>query len=85
MLAAGFLAFLVTGVSLAPAPNLYAAEKKTVEQEKEQGFVASKDGGKYHRSSCRMAKKIKPENKVAYASKAEAEKDGKAPCGICKP
>ena len=86
LLTLGSLALLVTGVSLGTAPVFYAAEKKAaIGQEKEQGYVASLDGDKYHKTSCRMVKKIKAENKVVYASKAEAEKAGKTPCGICKP
>ncbi len=86
MLIAGSLASLVVGVLMAPLPALYAAEKKTaMEQEKQQGYVASREGDKYHKTSCRVAKNIKAENKVSYQSKAEAEKDGKTPCGICKP
>ena len=86
LVAAGSLLFLVGGVLLASAPISYAAQKRTaVEQEKEQSYVASKEGDKYHKPSCRLAKKIKAENKVTYGSEAEAKKDGKTPCGICKP
>ena len=77
---------LIAGFSLALMPTSYAVGKRpAMEEQKEQGFVASRDGDKYHKTSCRMAKKIKAENKVAYKSKDEAEKDGKKPCGLCKP
>ena len=86
LLAVGSLAFVMAGVSLITTPVAYSAEKKVaVEERKEQGYVASKEGEKYHSLSCRLAKNIKTENKVSYKSKAEAEKDGKAPCGVCKP
>ena len=86
LLISGSLMFLIAGFSLAFLPASYAAEKRpAMEEQKEQGYVASREGDKYHKTSCRVAKKIKAENRVAYKSKAEAEKDGKRPCGICKP
>jgi hypothetical protein len=39
----------------------------------------------YHLPSCEWAQKIKPENKVVFASKAEAEAKGYKPCDTCKP
>lgn len=39
----------------------------------------------YHLSTCEWAQKIKPENKVVFASKAEAEAQGYKPCTTCKP
>ena len=86
LLTAGTLGFLMIGLSLIPAPVVFAADKRLVaEDRKEQTYVASRDGDKYHTGSCRVAGKIKPENKVVYPTKAEAEKAGKKPCGICKP
>ncbi len=54
-------------------------------QAKGAGLVASKDTKTFHRHDCKFAVKIKPENRVIYADKAEAEKDGAKPCKICKP
>lgn len=73
-----------------PAP---AAEPATPSREakpakaqpKGAGLVASKDSKTFHRHDCKFAVKIKPENRVVYADKAEAEKDGAKACKICKP
>jgi len=37
-------------------------------------FVGSKNSNKYHSVTCLVAKRIKPENRVCFASKEEAEK-----------
>jgi hypothetical protein len=39
-------------------------------------FVASKNSNKYHLPTCRYAQNIKPENKVCFSSKEEAEGRG---------
>ncbi len=39
-------------------------------------FVASKNSNKYHLPSCRYAQNIKPENRVCFSSKEEAESRG---------
>lgn len=39
-------------------------------------FVGSKNSTKYHSPSCSYAKRIKPENRVCFASKEDAEKRG---------
>ena len=39
-------------------------------------FVGSRNSNKYHLSTCAVAKRIKPENKVCFASKEDAEKRG---------
>lgn len=39
-------------------------------------FVGSKNSVKYHSPSCSYAKRIKPENRVCFSSKEEAEKRG---------
>lgn len=57
------------------------ATKKT--QKKETVLVASKEGGKYHKAACGMVNNIKPENKITFKTKAEAEKAGYTPCGMC--
>lgn len=86
LLLAGSLVFMIAVVSLITIPASYSAEKRTaVEERKEQGYVASREGEKYHNPSCRLVKNIRTDNKVSYKTKADAEKDGKAPCGACKP
>jgi hypothetical protein len=49
------------------------------------GLVGNKDSKTYHKADCKAAAKIKPANKVALASKAEAEKAGYKACKTCKP
>lgn len=39
-------------------------------------FVASKNSNKYHLPTCQFAQKIKPENKICFSSKEEAERQG---------
>lgn len=39
-------------------------------------FVGSKNSNKYHAPQCATAKRIKPENKVCFSSKEEAERRG---------
>lgn len=42
-------------------------------------FVGSKNSNKYHLPSCTAAKRIKPENRVCFASKEEADRRGYVP------
>lgn len=48
-------------------------------------FVGSKNSTKYHYSSCKYAKRIKPGNLVAFSSTADAKAKGYQPCKVCKP
>jgi hypothetical protein len=48
------------------------------------GYVASKNGTKYHLPWCGSAKQIKEENKIWFATKAEAEAAGYTPASNCK-
>lgn len=48
------------------------------------GYVASKNGTKYHLPWCPGAKQIKEENKLFFATKDEAEKSGYTPAANCK-
>ncbi|MEI8345248.1 MAG: Ada metal-binding domain-containing protein [Candidatus Omnitrophota bacterium] len=80
------LMMLVVGSGLWFAPAVNAAGTKTPKgllQKKEVVYVASKDSDKFHLASCAAAASIKPENKLTFASKAQAEKAGYKPCGIC--
>jgi hypothetical protein len=47
-------------------------------------YVGSKNGTKYHLTTCPGAKQIKEENKVYFASKEEAQKAGYTPASNCK-
>lgn len=53
-------------------------------QTQEGGYVASKNGGKYHLPWCSGAQRIKEENKVWFKTKAEAEAAGYTPAANCK-
>lgn len=46
-------------------------------------YVASKKGKYYHLPECVGAKAIKPENKIEFKFKEEAEKAGYKPAGNC--
>jgi len=48
-------------------------------------FVASISGKKYHRTDCRYASNIKPENRIYFQSAAQAEEKGYLPCKSCNP
>jgi len=48
-------------------------------------YVASKSSKVFHRSTCRHAKIISPENLVKFDSKAEAVQTGRRPCKTCDP
>jgi hypothetical protein len=39
-------------------------------------FVGSRNSDKYHLSTCGVAKRIKPENRVCFSSKEDAERRG---------
>lgn len=47
-----------------------------ITEKKDCMFVASKNSNKYHLSTCQMAQKIKPENRICFSSKEEAEGKG---------
>jgi len=47
-------------------------------------YIGSKNGTKYHLPWCSGALRIKEENKVWFASKAEAEEAGYSPAANCK-
>lgn len=49
------------------------------------GFVGNKDSKVLHKADCKSVGKMKDKNKVAFASKAEAEKAGYHACKECKP
>ena len=81
-LLAGSLAFAQAPAKDAkkPAPAAKAEAKPAA-----GGFVGNKDSKTLHRAGCKMAAKLKPENKVTFATKAEAEKAGFKACKVCKP
>ncbi len=64
------------------APSLSSGLQRVVSEGKNMGllkecvFVGSRNSNKYHLPTCAPAKRIKPENKVCFASKEDAEKRG---------
>ena len=46
-------------------------------------YIASKNGTSYHLPTCPGAKQIKPENKIEFTSKEEAESRGYKPAANC--
>ena len=48
-------------------------------------YVASKNSTVFHTLTCRSAKRISPENLVAYKTRQEAINAGKRPCKLCTP
>jgi hypothetical protein len=72
---------------LPPEPSLPTAEVDKTEpivEKKTGAYVASRKGTKYHLPTCPGASQIKPENKVYFDSKEEAEAAGYSPASNCK-
>ncbi|MCS7134680.1 MAG: thermonuclease family protein [Candidatus Pacearchaeota archaeon] len=73
--------------------NLEKTETSVIEAEKcillgcplGTSLVASKNSDKFHKCSCRFARKIKKENLLCLKNKEEAITKGYIPCGSCKP
>jgi micrococcal nuclease len=47
------------------------------------GFLGNKESKVFHLPTCKLVVKIKPENKVTFATREEAKAAGYAPCKIC--
>ena len=60
--------------------SLTGVEQKASKTNEKQGvncpLVGSRNSNLYHLTTCAVAKRIKPENKVCFASKEDAEKRG---------
>jgi len=66
------------------APNEQV--KPTAEPAKARyNYIASKKSAVFHKSGCRWAERISPENLVGYNTREEAIRAGKRPCKRCKP
>lgn len=48
-------------------------------------YIASSESDKYHRRSCEYVENILDENRVYYDTAADAERDGKTACSVCRP
>jgi hypothetical protein len=77
-------AFMEAAAAAAPraAPDIPAGAPTALPSGGE--YVASKSGTKYYLPWCGSAKLIKEENKIWFATKAEAEAAGYAPAANCK-
>lgn len=67
------------GVAFSTTSAPLAATQKTSGK-----YVASKNGTKYHLTTCAGAKSISAKNKIWFDSKEEAEKMGYTPASNCK-
>ena len=91
LLLAGALAFAQAPAptSKKPAPPAPAAapkpEAKPAAAPAAGGFVGNTDSKIFHKADCKLGSKVKANHKMAFASKAEAEKAGYRPCKTCKP
>ena len=52
---------------------------------KPKPYVSSSNSDKYHYFFCPHANNILKGNRVDYETKADAERDGKSPCSLCRP
>lgn len=68
-----------------PASAAPAAKAAVVSAQRAEEVVASANSDKYHRITCDYADNILEENKVYYKTPADAERDGKYACSVCKP
>lgn len=48
-------------------------------------FPGHRESKTFHKAACKIAAKIKPESRVSFATKGEAEKAGYKPCKVCRP
>jgi hypothetical protein len=71
-------------LEVAHASGTEVVKKESKGSAPEGGYVASKNGGKYHLPWCSGALRIKEENKVWFKTKEEAEKAGYTPASNCK-
>ena len=60
-----------------------AAETAAIIDATAGAFVASKSGSAYHLPGCPGAKQIKPENRVWFQTRADAERVGYRPAANC--
>ncbi len=71
-------------MSQTAAPVAASGKESSQENAPAGGFVASKNGTKYHALWCPGAQQIKEENKVFFDTKEEARAAGYTPAGNCK-
>ncbi|MBR2979654.1 MAG: MBL fold metallo-hydrolase [Myxococcaceae bacterium] len=67
------------------APDSAAAYEPIAAAPSEGGYASSKRSKKFHKASCGSAAKIKPANKITFATREEAVASGREPAKDCKP
>lgn len=77
--------FFVIALVFATRPASAASVKTSVTGVRQEKYVASSVSDKYHRITCDYADNILEENKVYYKTPADAERDGKYACSVCRP
>lgn len=77
--------FFVIALVFATRPASAASVKTSVTGVRQEKYVASSVSDKYHRLSCEYADSILDENRVYYDTAADAERDGKCACSVCRP
>jgi len=60
-----------------------AAVKTEAKPAPAAAFIGNKDSKVYHKAGCKLAAKMKAENKTTFATKEEAEKAGYKACKTC--
>lgn len=60
-----------------------AAKPEAKVEAKAGAFIGNKDSKTLHKADCKTAASMKPANKVAFATREEAEKQGFKPCKVC--
>jgi hypothetical protein len=65
--------------SVVPATNAAPSMRETPPDTGACVFVGSKNSDKYHLPACSFAKRIKPENRVCFASEEDAKAKGYQP------
>jgi hypothetical protein len=90
LILAGFLVLALLAVSGAPAFGQDVGGGKTgryaVRPRGDAGsykFVASKNSNEYHWPVCKLAKSIKPEDRITFKSAKEAQAAGYVHCKVC--
>ena len=72
-------------IALLFATRPASAKAAVVSAQRAEEVVASANSDKYHRLTCDYADNILEENKVYYKTPADAERDDKYACSVCRP
>lgn len=78
-------AFRPAQAAAVPASQDHAITFAEWTRRQNREYVASVNSDKYHRLTCDYADNILEENRVYYKTPADAERDGKYACSVCRP